>query len=245
MLFLDRYSPFKEGLYTSLRDHLPSNYQVDLYFHHYNHEVVENVSTSTSGRYEWFVIMSPGLPGTEIMLKNLNSKKILIVDVHHDTPTSLPAIYQDFRDEFQRCLEEAAERLDKYNKLYFILPPQSHHPTESIQAFKKFCSLHRIDGIVCESMKSEYVRKSSAFIVVSDDDLVFIVEESKAKKLEIGHSIGIISYNDTPVKKVISKGITVISTDFQKMGKEAAAVLLTGRHVRKKIPTRLILRNSL
>jgi len=45
----------------------------------------------------------------------------------------------------------------------------------------------------------------------------------------LGEDIGIISYNDTPLKELL--GITVISTDFQKMGSAAAEMILT------KMPT--------
>ena len=40
----------------------------------------------------------------------------------------------------------------------------------------------------------------------------------------LGTDIGVISYNDTPLKDLL--GITVISTDFQKMGILAAKMLL-------------------
>ena len=40
--------------------------------------------------------------------------------------------------------------------------------------------------------------------------------------LVIGKQVGIISYNETPLKKIILNGITTISTDFEAMGIEAA-----------------------
>ena len=45
-----------------------------------------------------------------------------------------------------------------------------------------------------------------------------LIKISHEKKLKLGKDIGIISYNDTPLNKVLAGGIAVISTDFNKMG---------------------------
>ena len=48
-----------------------------------------------------------------------------------------------------------------------------------------------------------------------------VVEKGKHQKLKIGADFGIISYNETPLKKVVENGITAISTDFDAMGKQS------------------------
>ena len=56
---------------------------------------------------------------------------------------------------------------------------------------------------------------------------------------------GILSYNDTPMKKFVAGGITVISTDFKLMGQKAAEFAATGIYENYMIPTELIIRESL
>ena len=63
-------------------------------------------------------------------------------------------------------------------------------------------------------------------LIIDDDDLVRLVELANERKLVIGQDIGIISYNDTPLKKVVGTGISVISTDFKKMGKTIGKMIL-------------------
>ena len=46
-------------------------------------------------------------------------------------------------------------------------------------------------------------------------------------------TIGIISYNETPLKKVVENGITTISTDFKAMGKLLANMILENKKVRQ------------
>lgn len=52
--------------------------------------------------------------------------------------------------------------------------------------------------------------------------LVVLTEKIIFSNLEIGKHIGVISYNETPLKKIILNGITTISKDFKKLGTRAA-----------------------
>jgi DNA-binding LacI/PurR family transcriptional regulator len=60
-----------------------------------------------------------------------------------------------------------------------------------------------------------------------------------------GRDFGLISYDETPLKEVLAGGITVISTDFEKMGRLAADCILNERHEVVANECRLILRSSL
>jgi hypothetical protein len=51
-----------------------------------------------------------------------------------------------------------------------------------------------------------------------ENDLVLLVEKIIETKLEVGKHVGVISYNETPSKKIILNGITTISTDFHFIG---------------------------
>ena len=72
-----------------------------------------------------------------------------------------------------------------------------------------------------------------------------LIKLAKKKGYELGKEIGLISYNDTAVKEILEGGITVISTDFEMMGKTAASVILDRNTVYKRNPTKVIIRNSL
>ena len=57
--------------------------------------------------------------------------------------------------------------------------------------------------------------------------------------------VGVISYNETPLKKIILNGITTISTDFKFMGRYAAELILNKKHDHVAVPFHLTLRKSL
>jgi DNA-binding LacI/PurR family transcriptional regulator len=78
-----------------------------------------------------------------------------------------------------------------------------------------------------------------------EEDLVTLVERIVSEKLEIGRQVGVISYNETPLKKIILNGITTISTDFRRMGEMAARQILAGSRRQEEVPFHLTLRQSL
>ena len=61
----------------------------------------------------------------------------------------------------------------------------------------------------------------------------------------IGHNMGVISYNETPIKKVILSGITTISTDFVMMGVIVAEMVRCVTDKQVAVPFRITERNSL
>ncbi|MEP7253299.1 MAG: substrate-binding domain-containing protein, partial [Ginsengibacter sp.] len=75
--------------------------------------------------------------------------------------------------------------------------------------------------------------------------LVNLIKSCNSAKLKIGKDVGIISYNETPLKEILLDGITVLSTDHAKMGASAARLILENKQEKIRNPFTLILRKSL
>jgi DNA-binding LacI/PurR family transcriptional regulator len=78
-----------------------------------------------------------------------------------------------------------------------------------------------------------------------EDDLVKLIERILATQLVVGKDVGVISYNETPVKKIILNGITTISSDFKMMGEKTAEMILSNERAHISVPFYLTLRTSL
>jgi len=78
-----------------------------------------------------------------------------------------------------------------------------------------------------------------------ENDLVILIEKIIDAKIEVGKKVGVISYNETPLKKIILKGITTISTDFQLMGEKAAQLIRERSKEHVAIPFYLTMRESI
>jgi DNA-binding LacI/PurR family transcriptional regulator len=87
------------------------------------------------------------------------------------------------------------------------------------------------------------IKKGDLFITIEESDLVNLVKQIRDDEFVLGKEIGVISYNDTPLKELL--GITVISTDFKVMGETAAKMILNGDKGKVKVPFNFIDRNSI
>jgi len=117
------------------------------------------------------------------------------------------------------------------------------YPLEILQGFQKFCTDFNFDFEVLDEIYPDMeLRASDAYITIEESDLVNLVKQIRDKKFILGQDIGVISYNDTPLKDLL--GITVISTDFQVMGETAAYMILKKKKELVKNVFRFINRNS-
>ena len=89
------------------------------------------------------------------------------------------------------------------------------------------------------------VDAKQAYIVIEEIDLCNVIKKARGKNLQIGKEVGIISYNDSPLKEILLDGITVITTDHNQMGETAARLILENSKEKIKNPFVLIRRGSL
>jgi DNA-binding LacI/PurR family transcriptional regulator len=85
----------------------------------------------------------------------------------------------------------------------------------------------------------------TAYITVMEDDLIALLDQIKEKGLTLGKEVGLISYNETPIKRLLFEGISTISTDFVKMGELAADLVKTNARTKRANPFSFIHRASL
>lgn len=244
-LFLDTFKSYKEVLYGSFLKHLPKNVSVDLNFHHYNISVFENTINECIGKYSTYIIMNFDHPKVAGIINKIPAQQLLIIDWKVNAGSHHSCVYQNFGEPVYNCLSEAVEKIKKYREFIYYYPEFTYHPKESIEYFKKFCVEYKIKHSVIFEQEKFVVKKGSLYFLVSDRTLAMYLDQCAEKGFEPGRETGVISYNETPMKKYVKNGITVISTDFELMGKMAAEFVANGKPVRFEVPTTLKLRSSL
>ena len=153
------------------------------------------------------------------------------------------AVYENFSENIYTALLKAGEQLKKYNTLKIIFPVNSYYPQEIVDGFCRFCQDYAFIYKVISNILNEEIKAGEVYISVMEDDLVKLIERTLELGIEVGKEVGIISYNETPMKKIILNGITTISTDFREMGRMAAQLILNGS--RKHIEVPFLLNNFL
>ena len=244
-LFLDTFKAYKEVLYGSFLENLPENYAVDLHFHHYNINVFENIIKESIGKYTKYIIMNFNHERVPEIIGKIPPSKLLIIDWKINALENNSIIFQDFGQSLFDCFAKNIDLIKKYKRFIYLYPEFTYHPKESTKYFKKFCKEFDINGEVLLKSKNFDLEKGDLYLLVSDRTLAKFLDQSDQKNLIPGKDVGVISYNETPMKKYVKDGITVISTDFELMGRKAAEFVSGNESINLQIPTSLRVRSSI
>jgi len=244
-LLFDELNPFKETLYHSFLESIKDKASVDIYFHYFNRRVFRNLILENLNKYTTYIIMPVLFKGIKPIIQEIENARVYLLDqLNPELADNYPAIYQNFEKDVYQALQSGVDRLRRYNQLIMV-HPGGKEPQGQLNGFIKFCEDMNIPYEVINNLKEKNIRKGEVYIVPNDLDLVKLVKESRKKKFMLGKDMGIISYNDTPLKEVVADGITTISTDFRYMGKALADMVLNKKKVQIENPSSLIIRNSL
>ncbi len=245
LLVLDTFKAYKEVLYHSFVNNLPDNIITDVQFHHYNIDNFKTIINNSKGKYYKYVVMNFDNKEVSSVLNIIPNEKILLIDWNiHSKPKS-NYVFQDFGKAFYESLKEALDLFRKYSAIHFIYPDFTNHPIETVDFFKKFCKEFEFDFKILTNPKNFSVEKNIAYIGVSDRMLGLFLEQCREKDFEPGKDVGFLSYNETPMKKFIYKGISVVSTDFKELGTKGAEFITKDEPMQYYVSTNLIIRESL
>lgn len=243
-LLFDELNIFKEDIYNSFLKNIGKNVQVDIFFHHFNVQVFQKLINDSNGNYTKYIIMPTNLIDVAASIKTLPVNDVIILDQTNEELKIFPAIYQNHKKDIFEGMQKGKSKLDKYKKCIMIFPG-FREPLGMKIGFENFCIENAINYEIINEFSENDITIGSVYIIPNDRDLVQVIEKASVQNLKLGIDFGIISYNETPLKKVVANGITTISTDFTTMGKLLAQMVLTGKKEQIENKSTLIIRNSL
>lgn len=250
LLLFNKISNYKKQIYNSFVETIGNRGVVDLKIHHFSAELLEGFIENYINEYDYFVIMPHFYENAEkalAVIKKIPEDKLILLDKNlPQFAGTTAAVYQDFKNDIAETLESGYDLLKKYRKLYYVHPRLVPHPPEIIVGFRSFCMQYNFAyEILDEIDRNRVVSANEAYIVIEETDLVNLIKKCRTDGLKIGKDLGIISYNETPLKEILLDGITVISTDHVKMGENAARLILDNKREKIKNPFMMIRRKSL
>lgn len=248
-LLFNKLSTYKKMVYDSFLSALGEDVATDLFIYNNDFTIFRNFLRDRRNHYSHFVIIPHFIKDREQVcevINNIPKQKLVILDKKIPGITGEYAgVYENFENDIYKALEQACEPLSKYHTLKLIFPDNSYYPREIVKGFSRFCLQYGFSCKVINNIDKEVINKGEAYVNLIEDDLVILIERIQLLKLKIGKQVGIISYNEAPIKRVILNGITTISTDFKKMGDIAANLIVHNLREQMEVPFRLTLRASL
>jgi DNA-binding transcriptional regulator YhcF (GntR family) len=248
-LLFNKLSFHKKLIYDAFVAALGPNALVDFYIYNNDFSLFKKVIQNRKEDYSHFVIIPHYTDGEDNALEVMNElpkDKLIVMDKMLPGLTgNFAAVYEQFDKDLTHVLEEALPHLQRYHTLKIIFPEDSYHPREILKGFTLFCRQYAFNYKVVHDIAYEVIESGDVYINLMEDDLVTLIEKIIAKNFRLGKDVGVISYNETPLKKIILNGITTISTDFKVMGETAARMILEHSHEQIKNPFYLTMRSSL
>jgi DNA-binding transcriptional regulator YhcF (GntR family) len=250
-VLFDAMNSYKEALFLSLREALGENVSIDLYFHYQKLNVFESLIVNNIGNYHYYIVMPHFDEDVSEIVKQIPKEKLLVLDIDvEQLEDSYAILYQDFEQNFYQGLSQALPLIQKYESLSLHLANknqfQQYTPKGVLVGFTKFCKEYQIVHQVIYELDFEHLQKGHAYILFLENDLVQFVNYANRKGLVLGENIGLMSYDDTPIKaNLAGHGITTLSNDFVEMGKLAAKMIRNKQKGKVPMVCNLMVRGSL
>lgn len=228
-LFFDTFSAYKEVIYNAIKDRVGADSFIDIYFHHFNFKVFEKTIAESSGNYQSYVIIPMEHERLDEVLSIVPADKLYLLDIKpKNSGNTYSGVFQNFEEDVFQALTSVVSLCRKYSKLILVFRNQiTDPPVGIVTGFNRFCKANGFDSLVIRtSLSKRKIKRGEAYIVIDDEDLVYMAEHAKAAKMQLGVDLGIVSYNETPLKKIAANGISVISTDFSELGNQIAEMVI-------------------
>ncbi|TSJ43224.1 GntR family transcriptional regulator [Mucilaginibacter corticis] len=250
LLLFNKLSSHKKIIYDAFAEVLGSNAAIDFYIYNNNFNFFKKLLTGNIDHYSKLIIIPHFIENpanaARAIINDLPKEKLILMDKLLENITGdFGAVYENFEQDIYDALTELLDKLSKYHTLKIVFPENSYYSKEILKGFISFCRQYAFEYETIHDLQQETLTPGTVYINLMEDDLVELVEKIISSKLKIGKDIGVISYNETPLKKVILNGITTISTDFKMMGEKAAEMALNNTKEHIAIPFKVTSRDSL
>ena len=248
-LLFNKLSAHKKIIYDAFVASLADLAAIDFYIYNNDYLFFKQLISQQKDNYTHYVIIPHFLEGGENVHEIINTipkdKLILLDKIVPGITGNYGAVYENFEEDIYNVLVQANEQLSKYHTIKIIFPEYTYHPGEILDGFNRYCQQYAFNSKVVRNIETEPIKEGEVYINLMENDLVVLIEKILASNMKVGKHVGVISYNETPLKKIILNGITTISTDFQMMGEKAAQLILEQSTEHIEAPFYLTLRASL
>jgi DNA-binding transcriptional regulator YhcF (GntR family) len=249
LLVFNKLSDHKKTIYNSFVKTLGQNATVDLQIHQSDSRILEKIIIENLGKYDHYVIMPHLIDENDSVRTAINKipkdRLLLLNKDMTGIEGEYGCVFEDFELDIHQALYTGIEKIKKYKKLFLVFPTENYYCAGIKGGFVNFCEEEGFEYEIIERASHHDVKARELYVVIEESDLVEIIKKTSAKNLKLGKNVGVITYNDTPFKEILAGGITVLSTDFVKMGETMADMVKTFSRQKVKNPFKLIVRNSM
>lgn len=238
LVLFDKFSVYKQVIFNSLAQALGGRADITLHTHNQSIELLEYYLDNNLDNFDYYVV-TPHFPLDEATLEKsvklisrIPNRKLIMLDRWiKEIPGNYGAVFQDFENDIYEGLREGLDKILESGRMRVITLPESLYGCCIHHGLERFATDYKI-RLDYYTEVPEDIAKGDIFLVLNsqlDWGLAALARKAAEKRLSPGRDISIISYNDFELNDVVLGGLTTVSTDFAKMGRLAAEMILTGK----------------
>ncbi len=248
LLLFNKLSRHKKVIYDNFINALGGQASVDFYIYNNDYKSFETLLINSLDKYSHYVIIphfNLEHAAPQCLLNQIPNKKLILMDKHIEgINTEYSAVIQNYESDIFNVLVDAEKHIAHYNRVVLVFPNNSYHPKQICKGFLKAMGQLSKDKLIVKSLDEFNLAKGDVLVLVEEGDLIEAIKYVRRREWKIGKDVGLISYNETPIKEVLADGISVISTDFAAMGKKVAELIISNQKAIVENPFQLIKRTS-
>jgi len=229
LLIFNKLSDHKKTIYNSFVKNVGTGFTVDLQVHNADSRTLEKIIIESLGRYDYYALMPHLRDETDSVKAAINKipkERLILLNKDMDgIEGNYGCVFEDFELDIHQALYTGLEKIKKYNRLILVFPTDNYYCFGIRKGFTNFCEEEGFEYDVIERACHQQVNIGELYIVIEEVDLVELIKKANASNLRLGKDVGVITYNDTPFKEILAGGISVLSTDFNKMGDTLADMI--------------------
>lgn len=249
LLLFNKLSDHKEVMYDAFTQALSTKASIDFYIYNSNFDLFRKLLIEKADNYDKIVIVphfrDNANHASEVINHIPKEKLILMGSLADGITGEFGAVYEDFSNDIYNALTNLTDNTRHYTSLTIIFPEKNSLSGGILTGFVNYCHVYKRNFNIMSELHSCPLQRNTLYITLTEDDLIQLIDNARSLNYEVGEDIGIISYNETIVKRVILNGITTFSTDFGFMGEKAAELVLNNSTRHFKVPFRTIVRPSI
>lgn len=250
LLLLDEHTPSNQAFYEVLALGLGPDTEVECHAYNSDFWLLEELLYSTPGDFAKYIIVPPAAPDPDgrvcDLLRRIDQDRLLLL--RRQVPGLVcSGIFENSERNLYEALSAMRDRLRAYQSLMLVLPVGANQAAvrPQMNGFKRFCIEQNQRNTVASSPCDNQIQAGTAYICITERDLITLVKCVRAQGFQAGKDVGIVSFADSSLNSRLLDGISFAATDCRKMGELAVRMIQEGEKGRRETDLQVEVRNSI
>lgn len=247
LLIFDRLDDCRWKLYHALTESLEKS-ELTMMSYEHNYRMLTLSLQEHQDDFDFFIVIPHFFAYQEDLKKAFAAvvPERLIVLTHEvsglDNQTSQFTF--DRRRAWEHALREVEDRFLSYKRMVLYFPEDFSFPQEILEAVKAFCESIQLPFKLRQEWDRMKVMTGDICLVLEDETLTSLLELASERNLEPGKDLGIVSFDDNPLKAALAGGISTLGYDYQEIAELTATRIETGNPLSHHFPLQWRMRKS-